>query len=112
MRLLFARYERIVVLKQKKSQLFRPFFLTRICVYGILTKMRLVCSVKRRTYHYNFTRMENESWKELRLLKLVTFAKAQRTVAVANARHPVSPLVRLAVVLLISSVKTQRNKSL
>ena len=60
----------------------------------------------------NFTRMENEQWKELRLLKLVTFARAQRTVAVANARHPASPLARLAVVLLISSVKTQRNKSL
>ena len=58
------------------------------------------------------TRMENESWKELRLLKLVIFAKAQRTVAVANARHPASPLARLAVVLLTSSVKTQRNKSL
>ena len=65
-----------------------------------------------RANHYNFTRMENESWKELRLLKLVTFARAQRTVAVANARHPASPLARLAVVLLISSVKTQRNKSL
>ena len=58
------------------------------------------------------TRMENEQWKELRLLKLVTFAKAQRTVAVANARHPACPLARLAAVLLISSVKTQRNKSL
>jgi len=56
--------------------------------------------------------MENEQWKELRLLKLVTFAKAQRTVAVANARHLASPLARLAAVLLISSVKTQRNKSL
>ena len=63
-------------------------------------------------YHYQFSRMENEQWKELRLLKLVTFAKAQRTVAVANARHPASPLARLAAVLLISSVKTQRNKSL
>ena len=57
-------------------------------------------------------RTENDKWKELRLLKLVTFAKAQRTVAVANARHPASLHVRLAVVLLISSVKTQRNKSL
>jgi len=42
----------------------------------------------------------------------VTFAKAQRTVAVANARHLASPLARLAAVLLISSVRTQRNKSL
>ena len=74
--------------------------------YAILNKIV-------RLFHYEFkTRMENESWKELRLLKLVIFAKAQRTVAVANARHPASPLVRLAVVLLTSSVKTQRNKSL
>ena len=57
-------------------------------------------------------RMENESCKELRLLKLVIFAKVQRTVAGANARHPASLLARLAVVLLTSSVKTQRNKSL
>ena len=83
-----------------------------MCLYGILRKMRLVWSAKDHSNHYNFTRMENESWKELRLLKLVTFAKAQRTVAVANARHLASPLARLAVVLLISSVKTQRNKSL
>ena len=53
--------------------------------------------------------MENKSWKELKLLKLVTFAKAQRTVAVENARHLVSLLVRLAVVLQTSSVKTQKN---
>ena len=81
-------------------------------VYGILTKMRKVRSQVGCANHYNITRMENESWKELRLLKLVIFAKAQRTVAVANARHPASPLARLAAVLLISSVKTQRNKSL
>ena len=86
--------------------------MTRFLVYGILTKMREVWSFQDGTNHYNFTRMENESWKELRLLKLVIFAKAQRTVAVANARHLASPLARLAVVLLISSVKTQRNKSL
>ena len=75
-------------------------------LYVILSQVMVIISLP------IFTRMENEQWKELRLLKLVTFAKAQRTVAVANARHPVSPLVRLAVVLLISSVKTQRNKSL
>ena len=54
--------------------------------------------------------MENAKWKELKLLKLVTFAKAQRTVAAASARHPASPLARPAAVLLISSAKTQRNK--
>ncbi len=86
--------------------------MTHICVYGILRKMREVWSVQTVPIIIIFTRMENEQWKELRLLKLVTFAKAQRTVAVANARHPASPLARLAVVLLISSVKTQRNKSL
>ena len=75
-------------------------------LYAILMEMMVIFII------INFTRMENEQWKELRLLKLVTFAKAQRTVAVANARHPASPLARLAVVLLISSVKTQRNKSL
>ena len=88
------------------------YCLTHICVYGILRKMREVWSVQTVPIIIIFTRMENEQWKELRLLKLVTFAKAQRTVAVANARHPASPLARLAVVLLISSVKTQRNKSL
>lgn len=56
--------------------------------------------------------MENIPWKELRLWKLVTFAKAQRTVAVANARHPASLLARQAVVLQTSSVKTQKSKSL
>ena len=75
-------------------------------LYAILMKMMVIFII------IKFTRMENESWKELRLLKLVIFAKAQRTVAVANARHPASPLVRLAVVLQTSSVKTQRNKSL
>ena len=75
-------------------------------LYAILMEMMEIFII------INFTRMENEQWKELRLLKLVTFARAQRTVAVANARHPASPLARLAVVLLISSVKTQRNKSL
>jgi len=84
----------------------RPELLTEKKLYAILMKMMVIFII------INFTRMENEQWKELRLLKLVTFAKAQRTVAVANARHPASPLVRLAVVLLISSVKTQRNKSL
>ena len=79
--------------------------MTHLPVYGILTKMMPIIIII-------FTRMENEQWKELRLLKLVTFAKAQRTVAVANARHPASPHAILAVVLLISSVKTQRNKSL
>ena len=74
-------------------------------LYAILSEMMVI-------YHYILTRMENEQWKELKLLKLVIFAKAQRTVAVANARHPASPLARLAAVLLISSVKTQRNKSL
>ena len=88
------------------------YFLTHIYVYGILRKMREVRSENRANHYNYFTRMENEQWKELRLLKLVTFAKAQRTVAVANARHPASPLARLAAVLLISSVKTQRNKSL
>ena len=75
-------------------------------LYVILMKMMIFFII------IKFTRMENEQWKELRLLKLVTFAKAQRTVAVANARHPASPLARLVAVLLISSVKTQRNKSL
>ena len=82
---------------------------------GIIDGKKALCYTSENDgnfYHFNFTRMENEQWKELRLLKLVTFAKAQRTVAVANARHPASPLARLAVVLLISSVKTQRNKSL
>ena len=75
-------------------------------LYAILIEMMVIFII------INFTRMENEQWKELRLLKLVTFAKAQRTVAVANARHLASPLARLAVVLLTSSVKTQKNKSL
>ena len=75
-------------------------------LYAILMEMMVIFII------INFTRMENEQWKELRLLKLVTFAKAQRTVAVANARHLASPLARLVAVLLISSVKTQRNKSL
>jgi hypothetical protein len=82
---------------------------------GIIDVKKALCYTEENDGNYvinNFTKMENEQWKELRLLKLVTFVKAQRTVAVANARHPASPLARLAAVLLISSVKTQRNKSL
>ena len=80
--------------------------MTEKSLYAILTEMMVNIII------INLTRMENEQWKELRLLKLVTFARAQRTVAVVSARHLASLLVRLAVVLLISSVKTQRNKSL
>ena len=49
-------------------------------------------------------------WKELRLLRLVTFARAQRTVDVASARLLVSLHARPAVVLLIRSARTLRNK--
>ena len=73
--------------------------------YAILNKIV-------RLFHYEFkTRMENESWKELRLLKHVIFAKAQRTVAVVNARHPASLLARPAAVSQISSVRAQRKAS-
>ena len=53
-----------------------------------------------------------ELWKELQLLKLVTFAKAHRTAAAVNARHHVSQHVRQAAVSQISSAKTKTNSEI
>ena len=59
----------------------------------------------------NFTRMENEQWKELRLLKLVTFAKAQRTVVAVSAKPLANLLARQAAVSLTNSAKIATNNS-
>ena len=48
-------------------------------------------------------------WKELRLLRLATFARVLRTAAAASARLPASLLARLHVLLLIRSASARSN---
>jgi hypothetical protein len=45
-------------------------------------------------------------------LKLQTFAKALRTVAVANAKHLANPLAKQAVALLTKHAKTTKENNL
>ena len=49
-------------------------------------------------------------WKELRLLRLATFARVLRTAAAANARLPVSLPARPAAALQTRLAKTKTNK--
>lgn len=48
-------------------------------------------------------------WKELRLLRLATFARVLRTAAAANARLLVSLHAKQAAVLQISSARIKRS---
>ena len=50
-------------------------------------------------------------WKELRLLRLATFARVLRTAAAANARLLVSLHAKQAAVLQISSAKRLTSNS-
>jgi len=48
-------------------------------------------------------------WNILRQSKPATFATVLKTAAVANARHPASPLAKQAAVSQISSAKKRVN---